>query len=90
MQEEEWGWPGATGASLVLAIFFAIAITAAVGWPWILKFLEGNAAAWVQALGSLAAVSVALGFPASHPDGKGAKQRTALLLWRHGLVASWK
>lgn len=55
------GWAAAVGAGFVLSFFSLVALTAIAGWPWVAKFLESSAPAWIQAVGSIAAIVAALG-----------------------------
>jgi hypothetical protein len=50
----------ALGAAIVLGLFVMVALTAIGGWPWVAKFLESSAPAWIQAIGSVAAIIAAL------------------------------
>lgn len=50
------GWPAVVGALIVIAILLTITLVAAGGWPWFQRFLDGSAAAWIQAVGSIAAI----------------------------------
>jgi len=52
-------WPAAMGASIVVGLLLALGLVAAGGWSWFQRFLESSAAAWVQALGSIAAILAA-------------------------------
>jgi len=52
-------WGGAVGVAIVISLFAALAITAGGGWHWFTIWMESaNAAAWVQAVGSIAAIGV--------------------------------
>ena len=53
-------WSGAIGAGVVLTLIALIALTAIGGWPWVAKFLESSAPAWIQAIGSVAAIIAAV------------------------------
>lgn len=44
----------------VLGLFGLVGITAVGGWPWVAKFLDSSAPAWIQAIGSVAAIIAAL------------------------------
>lgn len=59
MDDRSGGWVDAVGVLVVVFIFVTIALVAAGGWPWYAKFLEGSAANWVQAIGSIAAILAA-------------------------------
>lgn len=48
------------GAITVLSLLSVISLTAIAGWPWVAKFLESSAPAWIQAIGSIAAIVAAL------------------------------
>lgn len=52
-------WPAAMGALIVVGLLLALGLVAAGGWPWFQRFLETSAAAWIQALGSIAAILAA-------------------------------
>lgn len=52
-------WPAVVGGLIVVGILLTLALVAAGGWPWFQRFLEGSAAAWVQAIGSIAAILAA-------------------------------
>lgn len=56
----EDAWAPALGAGLVLTLLSLIALTSIGGWPWVAKFLESSAPAWIQAIGSVAAIFAAL------------------------------
>jgi hypothetical protein len=56
----EEGWAAVLGAGTVLALLSLISLTAIAGWPWVAKFLESSAPAWIQAIGSIAAIAAAL------------------------------
>ena len=49
------GWPAAIGAVIIVGLFLTLGLVAAGGWPWFQRFLESSAAAWIQAIGSIAA-----------------------------------
>jgi len=53
-------WSSAIGAGVVLTSFVLIVLTAIGGWPWVAKFLESSAPAWIQAIGSVAAIIAAV------------------------------
>jgi len=53
-------WPAGVGMALVVILICLLALNAAGGWTWMAKFLESSAAAWVQALGSVAAIFAAI------------------------------
>jgi hypothetical protein len=59
MHEKVPGWAQALGALIVAGLCASIALVGAGGWPWfaglLTKSAEG-AAAWVQAIGSIAAI----------------------------------
>jgi len=52
-------WPAAIGALIVIGVLLTITLVAAGGWPWFQRFLESSAAAWIQAIGSIAAILAA-------------------------------
>jgi hypothetical protein len=81
--QEQWGWPGALGAAIVVTIFAAIAISAGGGWVWFGQFRGADAAAWAQAIGSMLAVGVALGLA-----GQESRRRRAEAYDRATLVAA--
>lgn len=56
----EEGWSAAIGAVIVLGLLSLISLTAIAGWPWVARFLESSAAAWIQAIGSIAAIVAAM------------------------------
>lgn len=53
------GWPAVIGALIVVGILLTLTLVVAGGWPWFQRFLEGSAAAWIQAIGSIAAILAA-------------------------------
>lgn len=53
-------WSSALGAAVVLSLIVLLALTAIGGWPWVAKFLESSAPAWIQAIGSVAAIIAAI------------------------------
>lgn len=53
-------WASAFGSVIVGSILVLILITAVAGWDWVAKFLESGAPAWIQAVGSVAAIVAAL------------------------------
>lgn len=53
-------WSSAIGAGVVLTLLVLLALTAVGGWPWVAKFLESSAPAWIQAIGSVAAIIAAV------------------------------
>jgi hypothetical protein len=53
-------WEPALGVGIVLALLLLIALTSIGGWPWVAKFLESSAPAWIQAIGSVAAIIAAV------------------------------
>ena len=92
--DEKWGWSGAVGAAIVVSIFACIAISASGGWPivqgafvWIANWVDGvngsTWASWAQAVGSVAAVWVALKLAT-----KGDKRKHQEDLDRAALVAA--
>ena len=56
----EGTWSGVVGATVVLTLLALIVLTAIGGWPWVAKFLESSAPAWIQAVGSVAAIIAAV------------------------------
>ncbi len=53
------GWPAAIGALFIGGLLFAIGLVAAGGWTWFQRFPESSAPAWIQAIGSIAAILAA-------------------------------
>jgi hypothetical protein len=53
-------WASAFGSVLVGTILILLLLTGFAGWPWVAKFLESSAPAWIQAVGSVAAIVAAL------------------------------
>jgi hypothetical protein len=49
-------WSAGIGMALVVILICLLALNAAGGWLWTAKFLESSAPAWVQAVGSIAAI----------------------------------
>jgi hypothetical protein len=60
-QTDYYGLPALLGASVVLGLLGSIALVAAGGWDWFKNFAADSAPAWVQAVGSIAAIVAALG-----------------------------
>lgn len=54
------GWAPAAGAAILAALLGVFALVAAGGWNWFAKFLESSLPAWVQAVGSIAAIVAAI------------------------------
>jgi hypothetical protein len=52
-------WAIALGAVVVAMLVASIGLVAAGGWAWFSRFLESAAPAWVQAIGSIAAIAAA-------------------------------
>ena len=57
--KSDQGWPAAIGSLIVVGLLLTLGLVAAGGWPWFQKFLEGSAAGWIQAIGSVAAILAA-------------------------------
>ena len=53
-------WATTFGSVVVGSILVLLLFTAFAGWPWVAKFLESSAPAWIQAVGSVAAIVAAL------------------------------
>lgn len=53
-------WASAFGSVVVGSILVLLLFTAFAGWSWVAKFLESSAPAWIQAVGSVAAIVAAL------------------------------
>ena len=53
-------WATAFGGIVVGSILVLLLLTAFAGWSWVAKFLESSAPAWIQAVGSVAAIVAAL------------------------------
>ena len=53
-------WASTFGSVLVGAMFLLLMLTVVAGWTWVAKFLESAAPAWIQAIGSVAAIIAAL------------------------------
>lgn len=53
-------WASAFGSVVVGSILILLVLTAFAGWSWVAKFLESSAPAWIQAVGSIAAIVAAL------------------------------
>lgn len=53
-------WASAFGSVVVGSILVLFLFTAFAGWSWVAKFLESSAPAWIQAVGSVAAIVAAL------------------------------
>lgn len=60
-ERNEPEWLLALGSLTVVALLTLFALSAIAGWPWVGDFLRSSAAAWVQAIGSVAAIVAALG-----------------------------
>lgn len=59
-QETGEQWAVFLGAGVVVCLLLLIALTAFGGWAWVASFLESGAPAWIQAIGSVAAIVAAL------------------------------
>ena len=59
-QERAPAWAEVIGGLILLALFGSIALVGAGGWSWFARFLESAAPAWVQAVGSIGAVLIAV------------------------------
>lgn len=53
-------WAPVFGSIVVGSILLLIVATALAGWPWVASFLNSSAPAWIQAVGSVAAIVAAL------------------------------
>jgi len=53
-------WATAFGGIVVGSILVLLLLTGFAGWSWVAKFLESSAPAWIQAVGSVAAIVAAL------------------------------
>lgn len=53
-------WVTVFGGIVVGSIFLLLFLTAFAGWSWVANFLESSAPAWIQAIGSVAAIVAAL------------------------------
>jgi hypothetical protein len=53
-------WAPAVGSVVVGALLLFMLTTALAGWPWVERFLASSAPAWIQAVGSIAAIVAAL------------------------------
>lgn len=53
-------WASVFGSVIVGSILILILFTSVAGWDWVAKFLESGAPAWIQAVGSVAAIVAAL------------------------------
>lgn len=53
-------WATSFGGIVVGSIFLLLVLTALAGWSWVANFLESSAPAWIQAIGSIAAIVAAL------------------------------
>lgn len=62
-KEEPPEWAAAVGTTVLILILASLALIAAGGWAWFARMLESAAPAWVQAVGSVAAIFVAVGIP---------------------------
>lgn len=61
MQTEKGpGWAETVGAVALVLLLGSLALIAAGGWTWFARFLESAAPAWVQAIGSIAAIVAAI------------------------------
>jgi hypothetical protein len=49
-------WPSVVGALVIAGLVLLIGLTAIGGWDWVKSFLESDAPAWIQAIGSVAAI----------------------------------
>ncbi len=58
LPNDEWTTP--LGAGFVLALLSLLVLTSLGGWTWVAKFLESSAPAWIQAIGSVAAILAAI------------------------------
>lgn len=58
--KEEWDLPSALGASIVIVIFMCVAIGIAGIWHWVAEVQGTTWAAWVQAVGSIGAIGIAI------------------------------
>jgi hypothetical protein len=50
-------WAEVLGAVLVLILVLSLALVASGGWEWFATFLMSSASGWVQAIGSIAAIT---------------------------------
>ncbi|WP_041942841.1 hypothetical protein [Variovorax paradoxus] len=62
-QDDDPNWAPAIGALALVLLLASLALVAAGGWSWFAKFLESAAPAWVQAVGSLIALGIAIWLP---------------------------
>lgn len=60
VQDKSPEWASVVGGLILLVLVGSIALVAAGGWNWFAKFLESAAPAWVQAVGSIGAVLIAV------------------------------
>ena len=58
--KEEWDFPAALGTSIVLVIFVCLAFSITGVWHWVAEVQGTTWAAWVQAVGSIGAIGVAI------------------------------
>lgn len=61
MDDDKLWWAPVLGAGVLVMMFFSLALIAAAGWSSFIDFLNGRAAEWVQAIGSIAAILFAYG-----------------------------
>lgn len=58
-QRDEPAWAEAVGVAASLTLLLSLALVAAGGWSWFKTLLESAAPAWIQAVGSVAAIIAA-------------------------------
>jgi hypothetical protein len=56
----ECHWTAALGAFVVVVLLTLLALSAMGGWEWVAEFLKSGAPAWLQAIGALVALYVAI------------------------------
>ncbi|WP_157948305.1 hypothetical protein [Pulveribacter suum] len=52
-------WTSAVGAALLITLLLSLALISAGSWNWFKGFIESAAPAWIQAIGSVAAIVAA-------------------------------
>lgn len=60
--KNEQEWPAVAGAAVVSAMIVVLALAIGLGPAFVADFLKGPAAAWVQAIGSIAAIGAGYWF----------------------------
>lgn len=85
--EEGPPWAIPFGAAITTTMLVSVGLVASFGWPWYANFLQNSAAAWVQAIGSIAAIHMVFAIFRAQSQAQKERDAEAERQWRRQRLA---